>query len=508
MFEPNRGQAAQDVRFVGKSAGLRVSLKGNAITIGPAEDSRSHTITMTLAGARANPVISAFGELPGKSNYLLSSDRRSWIIGLPTYTGVRYHAVYPNTDLVFRGDDSRLEYDFSIAPGGDPAAIAWRLAPDAAVHLDGGDLVIASSGVQLRFLKPVAYQENDGVRREVSSEYRLRRDAQGTRVEFAVGRYDRRQTLVIDQVLVYSTQVSGMTIAEAATVDAAGNVYLASGYNGGVQVTKLAADGKTVVFTTMLGTNSTDVRNIAVDGSGQVYVTGESVSGLPTTAGAYLGSVTSGWHAFLTVVDASGTSLVYSTYLAGSSTDVGQGVALDASGKVLVSGVTYSPDFPNTNNVTLNGSATAFVAKLDIGQSGGASLVWSALLPSSSYDSQPVGAKTDSAGNVYVALQGIFTPTIGAYQYDAINRSADGVYVGKLNAAGATQYIAYLGYGAAADLAVDGAGNAYVTGTVYDGDYPATAGAYQTSFPNAFLTKLNAGGSSLVYSTYLGGASG
>lgn len=535
-FEPNRGQAAHDVRFIGTGPGYKVVLQSNQVTF-TAQDQRfnrpvalspSHQLSMSLIGARPNPDLSAFGELPGKSNYLLTSDRRTWITGVPTYSGVLYRGVYPKTDLVFRGSDcltpdapclksqaSRLEYDFRIAPGGDPSAIAWRIAPQASrltpkdsVRLDGGDLVIASSGGQFRFLKPVAYQEVNGKKQPVESKYLLHRDSTGaTRVGFAIGHYDRRRALVIDPVLVYSTQFSGISIAQAMAVDSSGSVYLASAYNG-LQIAKLAPDGSTVVYTTTIGTNSSDVRNIAIDGSGQVYVTGESASGLPTTANAYQISVTNGYHAFLTVVDPTGASLVYSSYLAGSSYEVGQGVTVDPSGKVLVAGWTESTDFPNTNAVPMNGTTTAFVASFDITQSGNASLLYSALLPSLNGYSQAYAVKSDAAGNAYAALSGEFNTTAGAYHFDALNFTSSGVYVSQLNSAGATQYLAYLGEGTVTDLAADDAGNAYVTGVVYSGDFPATQGAYQTSFPNAYLAKLNAGGASLAYSTYLGGPSG
>lgn len=522
-FEPNRGQAPKSVRYVGRGAGYRVALEAKQVTISvspsipktvgrPADTA----VTMALVGANDNASISASGELPGKSSYFLQSDPRTWLTNLPTYSSVLSRNVYPRTDLVFRGDGSRLEYDFRIGAGGDPARIAWRLDAKTEVSVDDGDLLVRRGDAQLRFLKPVSYQEKNGRRETVASAYRVRHDAQGSTVEFEIGAYDRSRALIIDPVvlpgavLAYSTQVGALSEIGAMTVDGAGDVYLASGESGGIDIVKLAPDGRTLLYDATIGSVYSSATGIAVDGQGQIYLTGYTYPGYVTTAGAYQPVAGSGQHAFLTVVNASGTGLIYSTYLEGSSTDYGDSVTIDPSGYVLVAGYTYSPDFPNTTSAQLSGAYAAFVTKFDIGQSGAASLLWSTLLSTTNYYySQAVSVKTDSAGNVYLAVDADHLATsAGAYRYNAIDSSSSGVYVVELNSSGAQQFVSYLGHGTAFDMAVDGAGNAYVVGTVSSGDYPATTGAYQTSYPNAFVTKLNAGGGSLAYSTYLGGPSG
>ena len=514
-FEPNRGQARKDVRYIGRAAGYKVGLEAQKITF--TVPTRAHksdaafrdvAIPMSLVGVKSNPEITAFGDLSGKSNYLLTSDPRTWITNLPTFSGVRYRGVYPRTDLVFHGDANRLEYDFNIAPGGDPRKIAWRLDRAADVQLHDGELVIHSDGVELRFLKPVAFQERAGRKEAVSSEYRIQRDARGTLVQFAVGSYDRSRTLVIDPVLVYSTQVSALYNLSAMTTDAAGNVYLATS-SGALEVAKLAPDGQTLLYNSTIGTTPASATSLAIDGSGQLYATGYASAGYATTANAFQPTSGSGSHAFVTVLNAAGSGLVYSTYLQGTSTDRGTGLALDPSGKVLISGWTYSPDFPNTNNVTVNSYQTAFVAKFDPTLSGNASLIYSALFPSSYYTGDATSVRSDSAGNAYATINSYqLNTTPGAFNYDGIYNGSGGIYVVKIDPSGATQFLAYLGYGIAYDLAVDGAGDSYITGTVASSDFPATPGAYQTSFPNAFLTKLNASGTALVFSTFLGGPSG
>src|SRR5690349_14073313 len=173
-----------------------------------------------------------------------------------------------------------------------------------------------------------------------------------------------------------------------------------------------------------------------------------------------------------------------------------------------MSGYTYSTDFPNTNNVTLSGYQVPFVAKFDTTQSGNASLIYSALLPSG-YSGSAVNVGSDSTGNAYVALRSDFLATTpGAFDYDGIYHSSGGVYVAKISPTGVTQFVAYLGYGTPSDIAVDSAGNTYVTGTVGNEDFPTTPGAYQVIYPSAFVTKLNAAGTALAYSTFLGSPTG
>lgn len=522
-FEPNRGQAHKDVRYVGRAGGYKVGLESQRITFSvpthAQKEDKFHdvTVAMSLVGSKAAPQISAFGDLPGKSSYFPNSDAHSWITNLPLFSGVRYRGVYPRTDLVFRGDANRLEYDFNVSPGGDPRTIGWRIPATADVQVSQGDLVIHQDGVELRFLKPVAYQDKSASRKAVPAEYRIERDANGTLVRFEIGKYDRRRALVIDPVLssavlAYSTQVSAMYNISASIADSAGNVYLADSV-GALEVVKLASDGRTLLYNATIGSTAAQAASVAVDSNGQLYITGQALAGYVTTTSAYQPTSGSGYHAFVTVLNSTGSSLVYSSFLQGSSTDRGTGINIDPTGKVLVSGWTYSQDFPNTNNVVLTSNQIPFVAKFDITQSGNASLVYSALFPSPNYYyyyyGSAVAVGSDSAGNAYAAIHSAYLPTTtGAFNYDGIYNTSGGAYVVKIDPTGVTQFVSYLGYGEPWDVAVDGAGNTYVTGVVSNGDFPTTAGAYQTNYPSAFVTKLNASGTALVFSTFLGSPTG
>ncbi|HVP51378.1 MAG TPA: choice-of-anchor D domain-containing protein, partial [Terriglobales bacterium] len=299
----------------------------------------------------------------------------------------------------------------------------------------------------------------------------------------------------------------------ALAVDSSGNSYLTGTSSGRIFVTKISSDGNTVLYYTPLGTSTYNATPwaIAVDPNGNAYITGYEYGGsFPTTPNAYQTTSSGGsYHAFVAVLDPTGANLLYSSYLQGSSTDYGFAVAVDGSGNAYVAGETYSADFPNTTGTAFRGSYDAFIAKINPSLSGNASLVYSTLIPganTSYFNSLAV----DSTGAAYATGYGDSGYPVGAgsFQYNGYSASSGGVYVTKISADGASQiYSAYLGPGQGYGIAVDGSGNAYVTGEPTAADFPTTAGAFQTAFPSGFLVKLSADGSSLVYATFLSGPS-
>ena len=257
------------------------------------------------------------------------------------------------------------------------------------------------------------------------------------------------------------------------------------------------------------------MQDVTVDASGKVYIVGQSGIGFPTTATAAKQTVVSGSHAYMAVLASTGASLTYSTYLAGTNgSDQANGVAVDSTGKVFVTGTTSSTTMPTTAGViqtALTSGQGAFVAKLDPALSGAASLVYLTYLSGPGVGTTGLAVAIDSAGNAYVTGTGgsDFPTTVGAFFYDGVSMGQGGAFVAKLNTtATALTYCALLGLGTGSAIAVDGSGSAYVTGTTGVYDFPTTAGALQTSFPGAFVTELNAAGSALVFSTFLGGPSG
>ncbi len=529
-FEPNVGQGEPGARFVAHGAGYDVQLGSSRAEfqfVNKSHDIR--TVSMDLTGARPEAEIRGESLLPGKANYLPTSDPKTWHTNISTYSRVSYEGVYPGVDLAFYGNASRLEYDFLLNAGADPAAIGMRFSGADRASVDAsGDLLLRLGKGDIRFLKPIAYQTStDGKRRDpVQAGYRLERSANGepVLVSFSIGNYDHARPLVIDPVvtlpsLIYSEYVS--SYAAAVAVDSSGNTYVAgqSTNSNGFYVTKLNPSG-TVVYNVNVGSGGNVYPYaIAVDSTtGQAYVAGQIYSGdtLPISAHAYQSTVTASYNAFLAVISANGASVPYATYLGGtdSSNSSAQGIAVDSTGDAYLTGLTYSATFPTTSGAyqtAFSPSYEGFVAKFNPAASTGpTSLVYSTLLGPA--NSNLIGVAVDSSGDAYVTgLEPAgFPVTTGAFRYAGYDSGNGGVYVTKLNSTGtALVYSAYLGYGIGYGIAVEGQSSpsAYVTGIVNYADFPTTAGAYQTDYAGGFVTKLSSDGSTEVYSTFLGGPS-
>jgi hypothetical protein len=542
-FEANRGQTAAEVYFLSRGSGYALfltptetvlSLQQPAPAAGDAAAAPDSAVLRSrFVGANPQPQVVGLDRLAGTSNYLIGDDPSQWQTNIANYSRVEYENLYTGVDLVFYGNQRQLEYDYVVAPGADPAVI--KLAVDGAesMTLDGqGDLLLHTSGGNVLEHAPVVYQDSGGVRQPVSGQFVLEGDGQ---VSFALGAYDHREPLVIDPVLSYSTYLggSGYDIGYAIAVDNAGNAYVTGttgsanfptttgalqatyGGNDDVFVTKLNRTGTAVVYSTYLGGASYDYGYaIAVDNAGNAYVTGTTGSAnFPTTTGALQATYGGNEDVFVTKLNRTGTALVYSTYLGGTSDDRGEGIAVDAAGNVYVTGYTGSSNFPTTPGAyqtALSSSVDAFVAKLN---PTGTALVYSTYLGGSGGD-EALGIAVDNAGDAYVTGDTDstdFPTTPGAYQTALGGSDA---FVTKLNPTGtALLYSTYLGGTTGDDygrgIAVDAAGNAYVTGYTYSTDFPTTPGAYQLSYGggsyDVFVTKLNRTGTALVYSTYLGG---
>ncbi|MGZ4814453.1 MAG: choice-of-anchor D domain-containing protein [Terriglobales bacterium] len=514
-FEPNRGQAEDDSQYIAKSGAYEIHFAPNRADLQMASSAgeATKTISIALENASNNARIAPAVPLPGKSNYLRSSDKKSWITDLPNYAQLQYQGVYPGIDLVFYGNRGRLEYDFIISPHTDPSAISLRLPEDADPTVNGnGDLQLKSAGGEIEFLKPVLYQmsgDAPGQRKHVEGGYRIIADANGSIVRFTVGEYDRSKPLIIDPVLVYSTRANLPGTLESLAVDGPGNVYILSTYSYPT-VTKLSPDGSTVVYSTTIGSNySGSGISIAVDSTGQAHLVSYAGPGYPTTDNCYRPVAGGGTHIAYTVLSQAGDSMAYSTYILGTSTDYPLHVTVDSAGKAYISGFTYSSDFPNTGTATFHGYYDGFVLKMDPTQQGDAGLVYSNLIPAGFTYSSAASVAVDPKQNAYVAINNdSMATTDGAYSYNGNYSYYGGTYVSKYDATGTLVYTAYLGYGEVRDIAVDGSGSAYATGRSDYGDFPATDGAYQTTYPYGYVSKLDPTGSTLVYSTFLSGPSG
>jgi hypothetical protein len=499
-----------------------------AIDITSAGATAVKPIRLSLAGANRSAHLSPEGQLPGVVNYV-SADPGASRTGLRTWSGLRYQQIYPGIDLVYYGNRGQLEYDFVVAPQHDPGTIALDISSAQHVSIErGGELNISSSVASLRFSKPVVYQlAADGSRELIAGNYVMKSAGQ---VGFDIPNWDRSRPLIIDPaVLAWSSFPIGSTTSDTYYVgrsDSSGNVYLAGRTTGGLVVEKIAAGGGSLVYRVILTVTSpltytATPEDMRIDSAGNAYIVGYSNPNFPVTTTGYLQSVTSGNHAFVAVLNAAGTKLTYATYLAGTTNtssfpDQANGVALDSAKNVYVTGWTYSSTFPTTSGVyqtkNPNGQQIGFVAKINPTLSGTASLLYSTYLSGPTSAVNEVGIAVDGSDNAYVVgtSQSDFPVTAGAFAYNGEDDTSGGAYVTKLNStATALDYSAYLGYSGFSGsfgIAVDGAGDAYVTGPTGVEDFPTTVGAYQVTFPSGFVSELNPAGSALIYSTFLGGA--
>jgi hypothetical protein len=528
-FEANRGQVDAQVRYVSRGPGYSLFLTSGAAVLSLAgeQPGTDAVVRMRLLGADPSPRIEGTERLPGHTNYLTGSDPKAWQTNVPSFAGVRYHEVYPGIDVAYHGTQRKLEYDFVVAPRVDPGTIRMQFGGSgSAPVLDrNGDLVIATRGGELRQPRPVVYQQIGGTRRTVPGRYVLHG---GGKVGFALGAYDRDRTLVIDPVLSYATFLgaAGADTPGAIAVDTDGNAYVTgstastdfptknaaqavkgAGATSDAFVSKLNADGSELVYSTYLGGGDADVgRGIAVDATG-AYVVGSTASANFPTANALQAAKGAGatTDAFVAKLNISG-ALVYSTYLGGDLADTAFAVAVE-SGRAYVAGSTASTNFPIANalQATNGGTTDAFAARLN---TAGSALEYSTYLGGTAADSASGVALDGTSALLTGQTASTAFPTANALQ--ASHGGATDAFVTKLNAAGtALSYSTYLGGSGAdnADAIAVRSGSAFVAGDTSSTNFP-TASPLQAANAgggDAFVTKLNAAGSALSYSTYLGG---
>jgi hypothetical protein len=547
-FEENRGQTNSEVRYVSHGSGYELfltpqdavlALRSSAPQAKSASNrlvalreshnarfaERSSAVRIHLEGANSAPRITGVDPLPGKTNYFIGNDPKKWHTEVPSYARVKYADIYPGVDLVFYGNQCRLEYDFVVAPGANPNAIRLNLEGAEKVRLNAqGDLELSVPGGEVVLQKPVVYQMVKGERHAIAGSYAVTKRHQ---VAFNVADYDRSEPLILDPVLNYSTYLGGSL---GTTVNPAG-----TGIDQGWA--------------------------IAVDAAGNAYVAGLTYStDFPTPAavnGLKKGPLTSnaGGAAFVSEINPTGTALLYSSYIAGSTApaEIALGIAVDSTGKIYLTGQTGSPDFPTSGTIAglkpgPNAGAvnfTSFITKLDPAQNGAAGLVYSSYLGGTSGDiGEAIAVGTN--GNAYVTGQTLSPPgsggavtnladfpvTAGAFQSvlnspngNAFLTRIDTTQAGSLSLiystylGGSDVNVAATGFGDIGfGVAVDSASNAYIVGTTVSSDFPTTAAnALQKNPPlaitskkknTAFISRIDTTSGAnpqLVYSSYLGG---
>ncbi len=550
-FEINDGQADAATRFLSRGNGYNLYLNAaeSILVLGKAPVDKDKNrpdskrtkkanipvavVKMKLADSNKQARMSGLEELKGKTNYFIGNDPAKWRTNVSTYAKVKYEEVYPGIDMVYHGDQENLEYDFVVAGGADPGDIKMQYEGARSLRVNkNGDLLIRVQGGELRQHKPIVYQEIDGQKVQVTARYVLKRK---TEVTFEIGAFDRSKVLLIDPQLSYSSYLGGAQdeYAENIAVDGTGNIYVSgmtrstnfplanafqSSHGGGFDfwdayITKLDPTGSTLIYSTYLGGNGDEYcYGLAVDGNGSAYISGVTWSSNLPTVNPFQSSHGGGQEdVFVTKFNPAGSALVYSTYLGGNSVERSQAMAVDSAGNAYLTGYTSSANFPTLNpfQPAKAGSAEdAYITKF--GPTG--LLIYSSFLGGDAAEIAEA-VTTDSSGNAYV------TGFTGSTNFPTVNPRqstfAGGIYdafVTKVNPTGtALVYSTYHG-GTALDfansIAVDASGNAYVTGATDSTNFPVV-NAFQSTSHGAregFVSKFNATGNSLLYSTYIGGA--
>jgi hypothetical protein len=552
-FEPATTTPASPARFISHGPGYNIFLSDDAIvielairknvsalhTISATEPERAVALRMHFKGANAHPRIEAEQPLPGLSNYLIGRDPAAWRVGVHHFARVRYRELYPGVDLLLYGSAGRLEYDLAVRPGADTSKIAFLIEGAKSTRIDRkGNLVIHTDLGDLQQAPAIAYSLAAGRKTPAKVEYAKL----GTNeVGFHILKRSANSTLVIDPVLRYSTMIggTGFDAGEAIAVDSTNHAYI-TGVAGAADfptttgvfqrtssspvafVSKFAFDGSSLIYSTFIGGTSgrTVSFGIKVNSAGNAFVSGfTEAPDFPTTAGAFQSGLRGTNDVFVAKLTPAGAHLVYSTLLGGSSTELAQGLALDSAGNAYITGSTRSTDFPTTPAAisrTLNGLSDAFITKLN---ATGTNVVYSTYLGGSKSEIGD-GIALDSATNAYIAgntLSADFPVTASAPQTKFGGGTEGGDYFAtKINAGGtAIVYSTYIG-GTADEgtegrggIAVDGSGNAYIAGDTFSADFPTTPGAFQpTNACGPFVTKVNAAGTAFAYSTRLSGSDG
>jgi hypothetical protein len=479
--------------LTGDEAVLTLNTPSGPLAKRPAP-AKTKVMRMRLLGANRHVRISGIDALPGRSNYFIGNDPAKWRTNLVNYAKVKYQNVYDGVDLVYYGNRRQLEYDFVVQPGARPSQI--RLQLNLPVDANGkcarleenGDLATSTEAGELLLRRPFVYQsiddEDAGARKEIGGRYvvlsaKRSGNACAVRLGFQLSRYEISRPVVIDPVLVYSTYLGGTGLDE--------------------------------------GTG------IVLDALGSAYVTGETRSADFPILGGVQSSLSGIGDVFVTKLDPTGSSIVYSTFLGGSFFSHSSGIAVDDSGNAYITGIASDSDFPTTSGSfepvdPTPGTPAAFVTKLN---ASGSALAYSTYLNGNDGTentfSQGNAIVVDGSGSAYVAGNTdsrnfpLKSPA-QAVLSGGTNIGGD-AFLTKLTPDGsALVYSTYLG-GSSDDVAlavaIDTSGNAYIAGRTQSTDFPTTSGVFQTTFGgghlDAFVAKFNPTGNALGYSTFIGG---
>lgn len=550
-FEANIGQVPDHVKFVARQGLHSVFLESDKIrwtlpasktniststaktsTSQPAAPTPSINVGMHFAGAQQGVELEAQNKLGWETNYFIGKDSSQWKTGVQNFAKVTYKQVYPGIDVAFYGSGKQLEYDLILAPGAKTDAI--RLGFSGVDHLAisaEGDLVLTTGTTEMRQMKPVIYQEKNGVKEAIEGKYVLLENQQ---VAFQVANYDHAKALVIDPVIVYSTFYGhvGFDTPRSIVIDTDGLAVIAGevgqgypsdfGYvnnnNRNAFVAKLNADGSGLIYSSVLsGTAFEEANKVILDSQSNPILVGRTLSSdFPTTANAYQTTLKGLSDTFVAKLSSDGRTLLFSTLLGGASSEGGYTLALDNDGGIYVGGHTGSFDFPLVSPIQSGPYqfSPMFISKLS---GDGSSLQFSTYfgLCAGLKQSEVRDMAVDPSGNLYVV--GISEcPTFPTLNPAQNYSGGYDVVLLKLRSDHTLVYSTFLGGTADEDtlsMALDNNGEVIVGGLTKSTNFPVTANAVQSTFGgggdrgigDAFFAKLSADGSRFVYATYFGG---
>ncbi|MGC2638502.1 MAG: SBBP repeat-containing protein [Acidobacteriaceae bacterium] len=491
-FEVNRGQAPLEYKYVLRHGVEALFFRQGADFVLPARHGVESKVRLELLSTNSKSTVAAAELLGAESNYLIGPDPSRFITHVPNYGDIRYQHIYSGVTLDFYGNGSNLEHDFTVDPYADPSRIAFRWQGAKSIELSGGgDLLIQVPNGTLILKKPVAYQVEADGRHPVVAAFHRRSDGS---FDFRLGDYDRSLPLVIDPVFTFSTYLDG--------------------------------------------NNMDEVSGVTTDASGNVYVTGNTASADFPTQNPYQSQLacavpnsTNCANVFISKLDPTGKTLLYSTYLGGNGQDQPAGIALDASGNIIIGGLSSSTNFPHAGSLPVISCQTNdecyYLASL---KADGSALNYAGLVGGAG----PLGSNgnygrlaVDASGNAYLAGwtdDPNFQITPGTLASSVSGYPNNEGFVLKVSPTGTLLYSTVIPGNAAppfgsvnADffmttaMAVDTSGQVTIAGNGGIG-LPTTTGVLEATLPtsatepdpeNGFVLQLNATASAVNYATYV-----
>ncbi len=551
-FEKNTGQLNETVDFISHNNNYTLFLSPTKATfsfekekninnfVNKTKVNRETTnvtaidvLTMELIGANVNAKAIEIDKLVTTSNYFLNNNEKQWQTNVENFAKVQYQNIYPGIDIAYYGNQRQLEYDLIVSPYTNPDIINLQFSEAQNLTINNeGDLVITVNEQEFYKKKPYAYQEINGVKQLVTTNYIVK---ENNKISFELGSYDVSQQLIIDPVIGYSTYLggTGSDFSNAIAIDTTGNAYIV-GYTESLNfptnnpqqrsisgkndlfISKLNATGSSLAFSTYIGGSDEDFGNaIAIDSKGNVYITGYTFSNNFPVANPFQSKngntiANTGGDAFVVKLNSQGNTLVYATYLGGIADDMATSIAVDSQDSVYITGFTNSANFPVVNSVQAksNGGFDAFITKLN---ATGNSMAYSSYFGGSDNDFGNA-ITIDKSNNAYiVGLTDSRNLPIVNPQQSILGGDSDGFIAKFVSTGNSLSFATYFGgsnFDTITSVAVDSTNNIYVTGVTGSKDFSIMNPIQQTKADSldSFISKLNAAGNSLIFSTYLGGS--